>query len=199
MPELKRADLVDGFVYMGSPVTFDQRASQHFDLIGWLYTYRAHTPGVEGGDNATLKLPVGMVQPQSDACLRIKPDHGGRSKTKNGYIAGAVELAGEVAASSVSFGLNEKLAAYEQNGVLEYLVWRAEDKEIDWFFLKRGKYQRLVKTKDGLYESKVFPGLWLDADAMIAGDAAKVIQVVQQGIASPEHRRFVEKLRAKKK
>ena len=199
MPELTRADLVNGVVYMGSPVTFEFHASQHFDLVTWLGHYRAYTPGVEGGDNATLKLPVGMNQPQSDACLRIRPDHGGRSKTKGGYVVGSVELAGEVSASSASFDVNEKSVAYEQNGVLEYLVWRVEDKDIDWFILKRGKYHRLPKTKDGLYKSKVFPGLWLDPKALVAGDLIRVLEIVQKGVASPEHQRFVEKLRSRKK
>ena len=199
MPGLKRADLINGVVHMGSPVTMDMHAEQHFDLITWLGHYRAFTPGVQGGDNATLKLPVGMAQPQADACLRIRPDYGGRSKTKKGYITGGVELAGEVAGSSSSFDLNEKYAAYEENGVLEYIVWRVEDEAIDWFSHKRGKYQRLPTTKDGFYKSKVFPGLWLDAQAMIAGDLAKVLQIVQQGVASPEHKRFVDKLRARKK
>jgi hypothetical protein len=199
MPGLKRADLINGVVYMGSPVNLDMHGEQHFDLIGWMYQYRAYTPGVQGGDNATLLLPRGMAQPQADACLRIRPDHGGRSKTKKGYITGGVELAGEVAASSISFDLNEKLAAYEENGILEYIVWRVEDQEIDWFILKRGKYQPLAKTRNGLFKSKVFPGLWLDPKAMIAGDRVKVLEVVQRGIASPEHRRFVAKLRSRKK
>ena len=199
MSRLKRADLIDGVVYMGSPVTMDMHAEPHFDLVGWLWHYRAYTPGVQGGDNATLILPVGMAQPQSDACLRIRPDHGGRTKTRKGYVAGGVELAAEVAASSVSFDFNEKHAAYEQNGIIEYVVWRVEDREIDWFYLKRGKYQHLPLTKDGLYKSKVFPGLWLDAAPMIAGDMVKVLEVGQQGIASPEHRRFVDKLRKRKK
>jgi hypothetical protein len=198
MPELKRADLVNGEVYMGSPVTFDSHGSQHFDFVGWLFYYRLNTPGVEGGDNATLKLPLGMNQPQSDACLRIRPDCGGRSRTSKGYITGGVELAGEVAASSVSFDLNQKLEAYEANGILEYVVWRVEDNEIDWFVLKGGKYQRLTKTRDGIYKSKVFPGLWLDTENMIQRDVVKVVETLQKGIASPEHKRFVKKLQAKK-
>jgi len=199
MPEVKRADLINGVVYMGSPLTIDLHAEQHFDLVTWLGHYRAYSPGIQGGDNATLKLPIGMNQPQADACLRIRPEHGGRTQTKDGYVVGGVELAAEVSASSVSFDLNEKLAAYEVNGILEYIVWRVEEKEIDWFVLKRGKYQHLPKAKDGVYKSKVFPGLWLDAEAMIKGDLIQVLEIVQKGVASPEHRRFVEKLRANKK
>lgn len=200
MPKVKRADLINGVVYMGSPVTIDFHAEQHFDLVTWLGHYRAFTPGVQGGDNATLKLPTGMNQPQADACLRIRPEFGGRTKTKDRYVVGGVELAGEIAASSVSFDLNEKLIAYQENGILEYIVWRVEDREIDWFVLKGGKYQRLAKTKDGLCKSKVFPGLWLDPQAIAAGDMIRVLDIVQQGVASPEHERFVAKLlRAKKK
>lgn len=199
MPEVKRADLINGVVYMGSPVTIDLHAEQHFDFVTWLGHYRAYTPGVQGGDNATLKLPTGMNQPQADACLRIRPEFGGRTQTKNRYVVGGVELAGEIAASSVSFDLNEKLAAYEENGILEYIVWRVEDRDIDWFVLKGGEYQRLSRTRDGLFKSKVFPGLWLDAAAIVAGDMVRVLEVVQQGIASPEHRRFVARLRKKRR
>ena len=104
----------------------------------------------------------------------------------------------EIAASSALFDLQEKLPLYEKNGVLEYVVWRVEEEAIDWFILKRGKYQRLPMAKDGLYKSKVFPGLWLDVKAMIAGELAKVIETVQKGIASPEHGRFVKRLQRKK-
>ena len=96
------------------------------------------------------------------------------------------------------------IARIEQSSRTYYLsdprgVYRVEDEAIDWFFLKRGKFQRLPMTKDGLYKSKTFPGFWLDPQALIDGDLEKVIEVVQQGIASPEHKRFVEKLRARMK
>ncbi len=91
------------------------------------------------------------------------------------------------------------MEAFEVNGVSEYILWRDKDQTIDWFILRRGKYQRLAPTKNGLLKSKVFPGLWLDAKALIAGDMIKVLETVQQGIASPEHRRFVAKMRANKR
>jgi Putative restriction endonuclease len=133
-------------------------------------------------------------------CLRISEECGGQSKLdEKGYLVGAPEWIGEVSVSSASFDLHFKLPLYEKNGVLEYVVWRVDDEEIDWFILKAGKYQRLAKTRDGLYKSKVFPGLWLDPRAMIGGDLAKVLDVVQRGVASPEHKRFVKTLRSRKK
>ena len=199
LPELKRADLINGVVYLDSYMPLFPHGQTLASLAGWLGNYRAHTPGVQGGLNPTLTLRVGVHQPQADACLRVRPDWGGQSGTRDGLIVGGVELTGEIAANSASLELHGKLAAYEQNGILEYIVWRVEDREIDWFHLKRGKFQRLARTKDGLYKSKVFPGLWLDPDAMIADNMIKVLEVVQKGVASPEHRRFVEKLRSQKK
>ena len=200
MPEVKKAELIHGVVYMGSPVRMREHGSPHGAMITWLGYYSAFTRGTEVGDNATLKLEIGESQPQPDDILRILPEYGGQSKTDGkGYVVGSVELAAEVAASSATYDLHDKLTAYEENGVREYIVWRVEDEEIDWFILKRGKYQRLTKSKDGLYKSRVFPGLWLDPKAMIAGDLAKVIETVQNGVASPEHRTFVDKLLSKKK
>ena len=200
MPEVKKAELINGVVYMGSPVTIDFHAEPHGHILTWIGHYSAFTEGTQFGDNATLKLAVGASQPQPDAVLRILPEYGGQTKTDaKRYVVGGAELNAEVSASSATFDLHEKLTTYEQNSVREYVVWRVEDDAIDWFILKSGRYQRLAKTKGGLFKSKVFPGLWLDPKAMIAGNLAKVLDVVQQGIASPEHRRFVEKLRARKK
>jgi len=197
MPDVKKAELIEGVVYMPSPVTMVYHGKPNGHLLTWIGHYSAYTEGTEFGDNATLKLLVGENQPQPDAQLRILPEFGGQSKTEDGYVVGGVELAGEVSASNVSYDLHEKLLAYEKNNILEYIVWRVEDEEIDWFILKARKYKRLT-AKDGIYRSKVFPGLWLDSDAMITGNLAKVLDVVQQGIASEEHQRFVTKLSKQK-
>ncbi len=199
MPELKKAELIEGVVYMSSAVRFDLHGDQHFNLIGWLFTYRAYTPAVQGGDNATLRLPKGMNLPQPDACLRIVADLLGQSRTdRKGYVRGAPELVGEVTASTASYDLHDKLEAYQRNGVREYVVWRVEDRAIDWFVLHGDKFRRMPTDKDGIYRSKVFPGLWLDPHALIDGDLQRVLKVVQDGVQSDDHRRFVERLAAKK-
>jgi Uma2 family endonuclease len=200
MPELKKAELIHGVVYMGSPVTLRYHGAPNSSMNAWLAVYSAYTPGTQAGGNATMKVAAGKSQPQPDDLLRILPECGGQSgNDAKGYLVGAAEFAAETASSSASYDLHDKLEAYQENGVLEYVVWRVRDEAIDWFILKRGKYQRLPLSKDGLYKSKVFPGLWLDPKAMIAGNLAKVIEVVQKGIASPAHRRFVARLRSRKK
>ena len=100
----------------------------------------------------------------------------------------------EVAASSVSSDLHDKLNAYRRNGALEYVVWRVLDQAIDWFILREGKYERLAPDADGIYKSEVLPGLWLDAAALIAGDALRVAAVLRQGLGSAEHAAFVAEL-----
>ncbi|MCU0875927.1 MAG: Uma2 family endonuclease, partial [Pirellulaceae bacterium] len=110
--------------------------------------YRAGTPGVEGGDNSTLRLDLDN-EPQPDAFLRILPGHGGQSRNSGKYVAGAPELIVEVAASSVSYDLHDKLRVYRRNGVREYVVWRVGDRAIDWFALREDRYERLALNAEG--------------------------------------------------
>jgi Uma2 family endonuclease len=194
MPDLKKAELINGVVYMAPPVSIDEHAGPHFDMVTWLGLYRLATPGIRGGDNATVRLPLAN-RPQPDACLFVKPSHGGQVQIVNRYIAGGPELVAEVAATSASYDLGDKLAVYLENKVCEYVVWRAFDQEIDWFVLRNGQYERLTLSPDGYFKSEVLPGLWLDPTALIRGDMARVGQIAQMGIASTEHAAFVEKLR----
>ncbi len=78
----------------------------------------------------------------------------------------------------------------------KYLAWRVWDSAIDWFVLREDQFERLPPTAAGHYQSEVFPGLWLDLAALLRGDVAQVLAVLQQGIASPGHAAFVEKLQA---
>ncbi len=194
MPHLKKAELIEGIVYMPTPVSFEDHGGPHFDLIGWLALYRAATPGIRGGDNASLWLDLDNM-PQPDAFLIILPSHGGQARiSTDGYIEGAPEVVGEVAASSASYDLHDKLKVYRRNGVREYVVWRVFDRVIDWFVLREGSYDRLALTSAGLYQSEILPGLWLDPAALIAGDMLGVSRVVQQGLGTTEHADFVARL-----
>jgi Uma2 family endonuclease len=199
MPDLKKAELIEGVVYMSSAVRIKSHGAQHSDLMAWLGFYRAFTPGVEAGDNSSLTLMVGANRPQPDGLLRIVPEDGGQSTTtKKGYVRGGPELVGEVTASTASYDLHDKFHAYERNGVQEYVVWRVEDRAIDWFVLRNNKYRRLALSKDGIYRSKVFPGLWLDVQAMVDGKLRRVLEVVQEGVQSREHETFVNKLQSRR-
>ena len=192
MPHVKKAELIEGVVQMPSPVKHQQHGQQHFDMIFWLGCYRMFTNGVEGGDNSTLKLDL-KNEPQPDAFLIILPRFGGQVKFEDKNIVGAPEWIGEVSASSASYDLHSKLEAYRRNGVKEYAVWRVLDNAIDWFALEGDRFARLP-CDDGIYRSHVLPGLWLDVQALMEGRLARVFEVVQQGVATSEHRDFVKEL-----
>ena len=193
MPHLKKADLIEGVVYMPSPVSAEEHGEPHFDFITWLGVYRAHTPHVRGGDNSTLRLDLDN-EPQPDGYLRLAPECGGQARLVGGYVTGAPELIAEISASSASYDLHEKLNAYRRNGVREYVVWRVWDAAVDWLVLRSGGFERLPLI-EGIYKSEVFPGLWLDPAAVVRGDLAGVLQVLEQGLASPAHAAFIARPR----
>jgi Uma2 family endonuclease len=196
MPDLKKAELIEGVVYMGSPVSHKRHSRPHFHLIGWLAYYEAATPGIEGGDNGSVRLDEENM-PQPDCALFIQRARGGQSRVdEDDYIEGAPELVAEVASSSASYDLNAKLHVYRKHGVKEYIVWRVRNRAIDWFALRSGEYVRLVASPDGILKSEVFPGLWLDPAAMLDGNLARVLAVLDQGIQSPEHAEFAAKLKS---
>lgn len=194
MPHVKKAELIEGVVYMPSPVNHQQHSNPDFDLVGWLATYVAFTPGTEGGNDGSLKLDM-KNEPQPDGYLIVKPEFGGQVRFDDkGYIVGAPVLIGEVSASSASYDLHQKKQAYRRNQVREYIVWRVLERAVDWFVLDGQDYVPLP-CENGIYRSRVFPGLWLDVQALIDGRLADVLKVVQQGVASAEHQQFVEALK----
>jgi Uma2 family endonuclease len=194
MLDSTKAELIEGIVYIPPPVFEDSHGGPHADLMGWLAFYRAVTPGVRCADNTSLRLDLGNL-PQPDAYVRILPTQGGKTRTdERGYVVGAPELIAEIAASSANYDVHDKLVAYQRNGVREYVVWRTYDAQIDWFAIRAGRYHRLRQGRDGIYRSRVFPGLWLIPAALIRGDVATVLRVVQQGTASPEHEKFARRL-----
>ena len=172
-PDIKKVELVEGVVYVASPVRFDLHGEPHANIITWLGAYRARTPGLRIGDNTTVFLDAdNEVQP--DACL-WREEPGGPRLTEDHYIEGAPQLVVEVAASSASYDLHQKLHAYRRNGVREYVVWRVLDGLIDWFRLREGEYVRAEPDAQGVIESAVFPGLRLHVPKLLADDIDGVL------------------------
>jgi Uma2 family endonuclease len=190
MPNLKKAELIGGVVYMPSPVRQRYHGGPHLCLNGWLFSYLARTPGLEGGDNSTVRLdPVN--EPQPDCVLFIKPEHGGTVLIdEEGYINDAPDLVAEVAASSASYDVHDKLTVYQNHGVREYIVWRVFDREVDWYVLRGSEYEKLGAGEDGVLRSTIFPGLWLDPGALLREDYDTLLAVLQRGLETPEHAAF---------
>jgi Uma2 family endonuclease len=195
---IKRAELIEGRVYVSPPVSFGAHGNPHFSLIGWLAAYAVATPGVLGGDNASLRLDLKNM-PQPDGFLIIHPSRGGQARiSDDDYVEGAPELIIEVAASSASYDLHDKFEVFLRNRVREYIIWQTKESRIDYFSIQGDAYQPHVADVNGYYRSIVFPGLWLDSASLLNGDLAQVHAVLRQGLATPDHAAFVAKLAAAK-
>lgn len=189
-PEKFKAELIEGVVYVASPVR-SFHGVPHADLVTWLGVYRAATLGVSVADNTTTRLDLDN-EPQPDALLRI--EIGGNSTiSKDGYIEGAPELVAEIATSSAAIDLGSKKNAYRRNGVQEYLVWQTFENRLSWWRWQ-AEFVLIEPDGDGIIRSSAFPGLWLNVPALLEGQMIEVLNVLQAGIANPEHQAFVQKL-----
>jgi Uma2 family endonuclease len=193
MHDVKKAELIEGVVFVDGPVRFRAHGAPHADLGGSMGYYTAFTPNVRGGIRASVRLDL-KNEFQPDVLFMLDPKCGGQARISvDDLIEGAPELVAEVCSSSVSMELHTKKKVYLRTGVREYLVWRTLDEELDWFVNRGGEFVQLVPDESGIIRSEVFPGLWLDRAALIRDDMPSVIEVLQQGLASPEHAAFVKK------
>lgn len=195
--QIRKAELIEGVVYVASALRHEQHGKPHSRAITWLGVYQALTPGVESSDAPTVRLDLDN-EPQPDAVLFILPSAGGQIRlSEDGYIEGAPELILEVAASSVAIDTGSKKQAYRRNGVREYIIWQSYENQLDWFQLVEGDYVRLMPDEAGIIRSQVFPGLWLAVNDLLTSNMVRVLEVLQEGIASPEHQAFVQQLIAR--
>ena len=191
---INKAELIEGIVYVASPARYNQHGKPHSRVITWLGVYQAMTPGINLGVEPTVRLDLDN-EPQPDAVLFIEPQAGGQTLlSSDDYIEGAPELVVEIAASSVAIDTGSKKQVYRRNGVLEYIIWESYENQIKWFYLVDGEYRSLSPDEDGIIRSRVFPGLWLALEPLLNYQMGRVLEVLQTGLDSQEHREFVEQL-----
>jgi Uma2 family endonuclease len=197
MPDVKHAELIDGIVYMPSPVGFDHGKFESLlnILLGF---YATGTPGCFPSLEATW-LMTGRDVPQPDMTLRILPEYGGQSAVEGAYHSGAPELIVEVAVSSYSRDFGAKKRLYERVGVREYIIAVPRKQKLVGVALTASGYQPLEADADGIFRSAYFPGLWLDTVALWDTDLPRIHSAVQRGLATPEHAEFAARLAARKR
>lgn len=189
---VKKAELIEGVVYVASPLRFQRHAEPHAKLVIWLGNYQIATPGIKLGIEPTIRLDQDN-EPQPDGILFIDQSLGGKSRiTADDYIEGSPELVAEIAASSAAYDLHDKKKAYRRNGIQEYIVWQSLEKKLNWFQLHESEYISLEPDADGVIKSQVMPGLWLAVPALLSGDMTQVLAVLQAGLSSPEHAEFLQ-------
>jgi Uma2 family endonuclease len=158
MPQIKKSELIEGIVYMAAALRFRSHGQPHGDIMGWLWSYKVSTPGVELGDNPTVRLDLDN-EPQPDAVLLIEPECGGQARlSDDDYVEGAPELVAEIAASSVAIDLGDKKRAYRRNGIQEYIIWQVFEQKLDWFYLQEGEYVPLPVDADAWCKVASFQG-----------------------------------------
>ena len=191
LPHIKHAELIRGIVYMPSPLSF-VHGRNDLSAAHWLSHYSVKTPGTQAGLNTTWLMLEDSPQP--DVYLRIADGYGGQSKLKGKYPEGAPELIVETCVSRTAYDLGPKLDLYREAGVQEYITVLLEESKVQWRRLASGVYVMLNPSSDGIVRSTVFPGLWLDPAALLAGDGQRMLEVVDAGIAMEEHAEFVTRL-----
>jgi len=173
-PDIKKAELVEGVVYVASPVRIPEHAEPHAHVVFWLGSYVARHPECRFADNGTVRLDdENELQPYA-MLFRAKASGGQASIDDDGFLEGAPELIVEVAASSAAYDLGPKKEAYRRNGVREYVVWQILEGRIDWFQLTDSDFERVEPDATGVIESSVFAALRLNVPAMLQGDLAAV-------------------------
>lgn len=193
MPAAFRAELIGGLVVVPSPRS-TAHGFYHAMVMSWLVQYTIATPGTRAGDNMTTILGR-TSEPQPDGALIIESSRGGQTCiSEDGYLTGAPELIVEVASSSASIDLHAKRRDYEQAGVLEYVVVVLRQPVVRWWMWQAGTYQEMTADTDSIFRSRVLPGLWLPAQALLQLDGATVMEVLRQGVVTPEHAAFVARL-----
>ncbi len=181
MPEVKKAELVEGIVYMGSPVSLAHSEADSL-VQTWLGTFAAHTPGLSAHSNTTVILD-GENTVQPDACLIAQDQPASARAGEAGYAEGPPEVVFEVSVSSVSLDNHAKKRVYQKSGVPEYVVWRVRDRELDWWRLEDQAYGLVLPDEMGLISSARFPDLVLNVGALLSNEADKVLTTLQQAIA----------------
>lgn len=172
MPHLKKAELIEGIVYMASPVRADVHGIPHVKLATLLQVYATKHPGLLVADNTTVRLDP-LNEPQPD--LLLMREDGQARMDDDGFIRGAPEFIAEIAASSASYDLHQKKRAYHRAGVREYLVWIADGNRLVWWRLVEDEFEEISADEDGLMASAEFPGLVIDPQALTTGDLAAAL------------------------
>jgi Uma2 family endonuclease len=192
-PGRMKVELLDGEVHVTEAPRRTHSAA-HGIFATWLGDYSAATPGTEFDLSPTLRLDE-TSQPEPDAVLCVTPEAGGlASEDAEGYFNGPVELVAEVAASSAAIDLHKKKKIYLRNAIPEYVVYAVHEAQVFWFALEGGAYVAIEPDGRGIARSRVFPGLWLDMAALARGDGARVLSVLQRGLATKAHALFAREL-----
>jgi hypothetical protein len=194
-----RAELVDGIVYLKIPKPVRLRRRPRLSLSVWLGAYEAETEGVQIAMHATNIL-IDRNETHPYQTVIVDPALGGRTSINaDDFVEGGAELLVEIAERSCSLPYHKKFEQYQKANVREYIIVNLESRNFNWFTNTANGFQPIKPNADGIMKSRVLPGLWLDREATLNDNNKRVRAVLDSGLASPEHAKFVTKLQRKLK
>ncbi len=182
MPELHRRG-ADRWSRAFAFTVSNTHADLSYVVSAWTAPYLIANPRLRAGANGTWHLP-GQNVPQPDLALWIAEKHGGRVRIVNDYPVGAPELIIEISKTASARDRGSKLAMYREGGVSEYVTVHPKQRKIVWRQLVNGRYHELPADEDGWFRSRIFPGLWLDPEALWTRDLAGLANAVAKGVAA---------------
>jgi Uma2 family endonuclease len=132
-PDIWKAELIDGVVYLGPQrVSFTLHGQPCALMAAWLGMHIVDKPDLSSAIRPSIFLSDDSeVQPDVILIHDPRLPHATVRYTDDGYLEGTPELVAEIAASSASYDLHDKKEAYRRAGVLEYIAWRVLDEAID--------------------------------------------------------------------
>ena len=185
------ADLVGGVVHLWIRVTVSH-GQMSATLNGGIGLSRVGLTGIHGGVRTTTVLgDDSEVQP--DATLRF-PIGGTSAVNDDDYLVGCPELVCDVVDTADAHALTARRADDERYGATEVVMVTVREPRVLWLVGEGDRLTERSPDADGVYRSGVFPGLWLDPAALLAEDMQRLLDVLRQGLATPEHAAFAASL-----
>ena len=73
-------------------------------------------------------------------------------------------------------------------------TWSCASRKSSWRWFDLQADEEVKPAADGVCRMRIFPGLWINGQALFARDYKALMKTLEEGLATSEHQAFVEKL-----
>lgn len=175
------AEYVDGEILSNMSVT-----DKHDDLTNFLKTLliffvQAKNLGKIHGEPYQMKMTInGKIKGREPDIFFIANENSDRIKEQ--YFEGAADLVIEVISpESIVRDTEDKFEEYEAAGVKEYWLINPNQRTANFYgFDENGKYQMLPISAEGIFESRVIEGLWINTNWMWQKELPNLMDILKQ-------------------
>lgn len=156
-----RAEWVNGEVVPMTPVS--PRHQQVALFLSALFQHFCEQRNAGRVLSAPVQMKVGDTAREPDVMV-LTPEHADRIKPS--FVEGPADLVVEIISpESRGRDRGDKYYEYEQAGVREYWLVDPARRQAEFYQLTgRGVYELVHSDERGRFESRVLPGLWIEAE-----------------------------------